>query len=174
MAHIKHKDTLVLTLLMALTRSFDLLARLREEIDDHHRRKGSASQAKEAFLTVLKLVFSLLGDISAKFLHISASQSREYMADAGSVIYSRNPAALASALEKISKYSDFNGSYLPKSVQALLTVAPKDEKTHPPLDKRIEILKCLDSGIGLNAQNYAEAYESVLGTKISFNDQPAT
>jgi hypothetical protein len=64
------------------------------------------------------------------------------MADAGSVIYSRNPAA--------------------------------DEKTHPPLDKRIEILKCLDSGIGLNAQNYAEAYESVLGTKISFNDQPAT
>jgi hypothetical protein len=97
-----------------------------------------------------------------------------FMADAGSVIYSRNPAALASALEKISKYSDFNGSYLPKSVQALLTVAPKDEKTHPPLDKRIEILKCLDSGIGLNAQNYAEAYESVLGTKISFNDQPAT
>ncbi|MBN2073735.1 MAG: M48 family metalloprotease, partial [Actinobacteria bacterium] len=84
-------------------------------------------------------------------------RNREYLADASGALITRYPAGLASALEKISEYSDISSA---NSATAHLFIAnPIGEKagvifknlfnTHPPVEERIRRLKEMSLRVGV-------------------------
>ncbi|OFX08872.1 MAG: hypothetical protein A2516_08940 [Alphaproteobacteria bacterium RIFOXYD12_FULL_60_8] len=102
-------------------------------------------------LFVLMVAFIFLAPLLAKMVQMAVSRQREYLADATSVRFTRNPAGLIRALEKISQQQEpFDGAA--KATQHMFIINPfrkLGEKanalmsTHPPLEKRLERLRNL-------------------------------
>ena len=99
----------------------------------------------------------------SKIFYSCLSKKREYLADACAVQYTRNPIALANALKKIDEEQTYfvNTNSITSS---MFIVSPLNNKnnTHPPIEKRIEILLKLSS---CNIAAYNMAYQIVLGKK---------
>ena len=86
----------------------------------------------------------------AIMLRFGISRSREFIADAGSAEMTRNPLALASALRKISADPAIE-AVESRDIAQLFIENPKPSAhrfswdnlfaTHPPIQKRIEILE---------------------------------
>jgi heat shock protein HtpX len=93
------------------------------------------SSATVPFSVVLVL---LAAPVASVMLQLGLSRSREYAADLGAVELTEDPAALASALEKID---NLGKSYL----QQMLPVPRRREssvfRTHPSTDRRVERLE---------------------------------
>jgi heat shock protein HtpX len=78
------------------------------------------------------------------------SRKREYLADAGAVEMTKNSMALASALRKISGNSEVDDLKSDDVKQMFIENKPKSSflsslgglfSTHPPINKRIDILE---------------------------------
>lgn len=94
---------------------------------------------------------AILAPIIAQILRLAVSRRREYLADASGALLSRNPDALARALEKIA------GDHEPleaanKATAHLYISNPLKEhqsflnnlfNTHPPIEDRIRILRSM-------------------------------
>ncbi len=93
-------------------------------------------------LMLIATVLLALGYLLALLLRFAISRKREYNADAGSVELTKNPAALASALRKISGQSDVQN--VPPEVKQMFIENSAGIfdvfATHPPIAKRIAIL----------------------------------
>ncbi len=99
----------------------------------------------------LGLIFLIFAPIFGKLIQLALSRRREFLADATSAKYTRNPDALISALQKIS--SDPNElKYANKSTAHMYFSSPfRDKKitrssiwsTHPSLDERVNALRNL-------------------------------
>lgn len=110
------------------------------------RRGGSAT-----FLIVILIVFSILAPIAAMLVRFAVSRQREYLADATSVRFTRNPQGLIAALGKLeAAAAPFRGAN--RATQHMFIVNPfrkfgEDASalmaTHPPIEKRIERLRNL-------------------------------
>jgi len=117
-------------------------------------RSGSRSKKNGALVLVVGLVFLLYGYIFAPLIRLALSRRREYQADASAALMTRNPAALASALRKIS--GDCRVEALDKhaSMAAMCIANPLKSSawlsnlmaTHPPIEKRIAALEEMDRG----------------------------
>lgn len=104
-----------------------------------------------AILMLIGLIFLILAPIFGKLIQLAFSRRREFLADATSAKYTRNPDGLISALEKIS--GDPNElSRANKSTAHMYISSPfRDKKiekssiwsTHPSLDERVNALKNL-------------------------------
>jgi heat shock protein HtpX len=115
------------------------------------------------------LLFVVIGPIAARMVAMAASRTREYLADAGGAIFTRNPEALASALEKISTNARGHRLPLPRAAQPMLIVGASLFSTHPPVDKRIAVLRAMAGvGGGLSIAGYARGYRSIVGGSTSF------
>ena len=110
--HIKNLDTQLMTLLAALVGSVVLM---RDGMGrmigfgggrrDRDREEGSGGQLVVVLLVVW-VVSWVLAPIVINLLALWVSRKREYLADAMSAQFTRNPLALASALEKINAASE--------------------------------------------------------------------
>lgn len=101
---------------------------------------------------LIAMVLAVLGYFLASLFRFALSRKREYMADAGSAELTKRPLALASALRKISKDPTIE-AVKRKDVAQLFIENPQVESekksfslgflfaTHPPIEKRIEILE---------------------------------
>ena len=115
---------------------------------------------------VVGLVAAILAPILAQAIYFACSRKREYLADASAARYTRYPEGLASALAKISgKHS--SSSQPSRALAPLYIVNPLSGMsavslfaTHPPIDKRIEILRKM-SGAGY--QDYDRAFGEIAG-----------
>ena len=106
-------------------------------------------------LLVFWLIALVLAPFISKLLAMAVSRQREYLADASGAELTRNPGALASALEKIDAAVEPTRSI--KQGTAHLCIANPlgsnlDRKegffadlfsTHPPIQKRIMLLKAM-------------------------------
>ena len=102
-------------------------------------------------LMLIGLVFLILAPIFGKLAQLAISRRREFLADATSAKYTRNPDGLISALQKIC--NDPNElETANKSTAHMYIASPfKNEKitkssiwsTHPSLDERVEALRNL-------------------------------
>ena len=101
----------------------------------------------------------------SKIFYFCLSKKREYLADACAVQFTRNPMALANALKKIDEEQTYFVNTNPIT-SAMFIVSPLNnkEKTHPPIEKRIQILLRLSS---CNIAAYNNSYKKVLGKKSS-------
>src|ERR671938_852230 len=117
------------------------------------RREGGGGQA-QLIMMAIAIVLAILAPIFARLLQLSISRQREYLADASAVQLTRNPKALADALQKISDDQEVL-EVANRATAHLYIVNPikKFEKrakgifsTHPPIEQRIMILRAMESG----------------------------
>jgi len=148
LTHIKNRDTLISTIAASIAGAIMLLANWARwtfwlGTFDEREERGAGLLAL--------LLIAILAPIAALLIQMAISRTREYSADEGSARATRNPRALASALEKIA----YGARKLPLQVnpecQHLFIVQPISGdwiaslfSTHPPVRKRIQRLLKLE------------------------------
>ncbi len=160
MSHVKNYDVRVMTVVAALVGSVLLLSDWgrrglwwgggRRRSDDEG---GGGSGPLALVFFVLWVVSIVLAPLIAQLVAMAVSREREYLADASGSELTRNPLALASALEKIDAASAPTES-IKQGVAHLCIEDPRGRAindregafanlfaTHPPIAKRIELLK---------------------------------
>lgn len=165
MGHIKNLDVRLMTLLAALVGAVTLIAdgagrvmfsggfgRGRRSSND---RDSGGSNPLVILLFVIWIVSWILAPFITRLLAMGVSRKREYLADAMSAQFTRNPMALASALTKIENASAPTTSI--KGGAAHLCIADPLGRalngsegrmaelfgTHPPMPTRIARLKMM-------------------------------
>ena len=100
------------------------------------------SNNKGAIFIVIGIAMAILAPIVVQLVQLAISRKREYNADASAVKFTRYPQGLIGALEKIKKENQPE-KRIPKAVAPLFFSNPLKglASTHPPLEKRIEVLK---------------------------------
>lgn len=171
-SHIVHQDVLFMTLLTAMAQAASVMSEVQYFTSDSDSRDDDQRDSKDnsgGIMVVLRILVYLFGGTAARLLVMFASRTREYMADASGAIFTRNPEALACALEKLAQQQGQQEAGLPKSVEAMLTVSEQLSATHPPLQARISILRRLAGVRGVATYKaYADVYKDVTGQKASF------
>jgi heat shock protein HtpX len=122
-----------------------------------------------ALIGILVLVLAVLAPFFAQLLAMAVSREREYLADAASVEFTRNPRALLRALERIAETESplrnaSRGTAHLFIVNPLQGARDDDEgffanlfSTHPPLRRRIERLRAMLGGAGGEAPTASAA-----------------
>lgn len=148
LSHVKNRDILISSIAAAMAGALYFLidmarwsmmfggGRDREE-------RGGGAIGLAAFL-----VISILAPLIAMLIQMAISRSREYQADESGARLCRKPLALASALEKINAISTRRPMEGANPATAhLFIVNPLSARgmmnlfsTHPPVEKRVEIL----------------------------------
>lgn len=154
MSHIRNFDTRLMLIVAVLVGSVALLAgwagRMLFWGSGNRDRKNSSAAA---VYFVIWLIAVILAPILSQLIAMCVSRKREYLADASGAQLTRNPTALANALAKIS--SNYQPSRLINQGTSHLCIADPLNKplgakegwfadlfaTHPPIQKRIEVLK---------------------------------
>jgi heat shock protein HtpX len=159
MSHIRNNDTELMTVITVLFGGILLLADWMKKIVFWN---APTLPKIPGFSIIIKFVFFifwilavLFAPIIARILAMSVSRKREYLADAGAAELTRNPLALANALEIIENRSEPTRS-VPKSIAHLCIIDPLGRKinnkegfwsdifaTHPPIQKRIMVLRSM-------------------------------
>lgn len=155
MSHVRTFDIRYMMLAAALVGAVVLLsdALLRGRFFFGGRRSRSSGGGGNMVFLVIALLLAILAPLFAVFLQMAISRKREYMADAGSVELTRNPLALANALEKIDHH--LIADPLPganRGTQHLYIANPLHRykwnasalmSTHPPMEDRIARLRAM-------------------------------
>jgi heat shock protein HtpX len=116
-------------------------------------RDGGGGGAVMLVFLVLWVVSLVLAPLIARLVAMAVSREREYLADASGSELTRNPQALASALEKIDAAKEPTPS-IKQGVAHLCIADPRGRlvneregglaelfATHPPIAKRIALLR---------------------------------
>ena len=152
LGHISNRDTLFMTLAGVTLGAIVLLADAGMRMmfwggGNRRRSSGKNGGAAMAVLMIAALVLAILAPIIARLLYFACSRQREYLADASAAQFTRYPAGLAHALQKIAAQQD------PKKIPVNRVVAPMYAinplaaagsfsvfGTHPPTAERIRRL----------------------------------
>jgi heat shock protein HtpX len=157
MSHIANWDTRYMTAVAILVGLIVLVADgvrrslFYASMGDSGRRRDGRRGSSMGPLIIILIVFSILAPIAAMLVRFAVSRQREYLADATSVRFTRNPTGLIRALQKLQAAAEpFRGAN--RATQHMFIVNPfrnfGDEAsaltaTHPPIAKRIERLQNL-------------------------------
>jgi len=157
--HIRNRDILTMTVVAALLGAIVLLADFGRRMVFYGgmgRSRRRDSNGIEAVMMVLVLLLLILSPLIARLMALAVSRSREYMADAASAEFTRNPTALANALEKIAGHYDKVVDKASRGTAHLFIADPmhlavnnKEGRlatwlgTHPPIRTRIHILRSM-------------------------------
>lgn len=157
MSHVRNYDIRVMTVVAALIGATMLLAEfgLRTMRYGGGRRKDDRRGGGNPVLFALWILALILAPLVARLLGMAISRQREYLADASGAELTRNPLALASALEKIDLAVEPTRS-IKKGTAHLCIADPLGREvntreggvadllaTHPPISKRIALLRAM-------------------------------
>ena len=160
MSHVRNYDIRLMTVVAALAGAILLLsdwARRGFRFGGGRRsggdRQGRGGGLLGVVLLALWLVSILLAPLIARLVAMAVSREREYLADASGAELTRNPLALASALEKIDAAVAPTPS-IKQGVAHLCIADPRGRAlnereggwanlfaTHPPIARRIALLR---------------------------------
>ncbi len=115
------------------------------------RRSDSKGSSGGGLLIVVLLVVAILAPLAAKAVQMAVSRQREYLADATSVQFTRNPEGLISALGKLAeRAAPFPGVsratqhlFIVNPIHAFTAKTPALLATHPDIQDRIARLRNL-------------------------------
>ena len=149
LTHIRNRDVRLLIISIIFVGIFAFLT----EALVRSVRFGGGRGRKDGRAVIIALMLAAIGYFLSSIFRFAISRQREYMADAGSATMTKNPLALASALEKISADSQIE-AVKRQDIAQMFIDNPQDKKirpvsfsmaalfmTHPPIEKRIELLK---------------------------------
>ena len=156
MAHIRNYDIRTMMMIAVMVGGIALLADFvyygGASSDDHDSEGGN-------LLMIAVIILAVLAPILSRLLAMAVSRRREYLADASSVEFTRNPQALTRALQHLAtietpiKNASRGTAHL-FIINPLEGVKKEDKEswldnllsTHPPLRARIERLRAMGGG----------------------------
>jgi heat shock protein HtpX len=149
LTHIRNRDVRLLIISIVFVGIFAFVS----ETLFRSMRFGRIGRGKKGGAAILiAFILACVGYLVASLFRFALSRKREYLADAGSAELTKRPLSLASALKKISDDPAIE-AVKRKDVAQLFIQNPQlaDKKnsfslsslfsTHPPINKRIEILE---------------------------------
>ena len=156
MSHVRNYDVRLMTVVAALAGAILLLSdwgRRGLAFGGRRRSDSDRSGGLGILVAVVWIVSILLAPIIAQIVSMAVSRQREYLADATGAELTRNPLALASALQKIAAAVEPTPS-IKQGIAHLCIEDPRgraiEQKrgfladlfaTHPPIDDRIAKLR---------------------------------
>ncbi len=157
MAHIGNYDSRVMVLMAVIVGSIAILSDwyLRTmRFSGRSRGKGNA------IFLVVGILLAILAPVVAMLIQFAVSRRREYLADATAAAMTRNPGALADALEKLGETRE-RLETRNHGTQHLFIVNPFRQRqqrqswfaTHPPLQDRIWRLRSIAGRYAQRAQH---------------------
>ncbi len=144
LAHVKNRDTLVMTMVATIAGAISMLANFSMFF-----RSGDNRSAGIAGLLAV-----MVAPFAAMIVQMAISRTREFGADAGAADISGKPRALASALAKIAGPARARAPRAaqanPAAAQLYIVPVGLSEifSTHPATEKRIEALLAMEDGDG--------------------------
>lgn len=153
LAHVANRDTLVAAVAATTAGAIALLSDMVLRMTFFFGgRRDDNNGGGNPIAAIAALVAILLAPIAAVLLRAAVSRSREALADATAVEFTRNPAGLRRALETLAADSTVVHQRS-NAVAHIWIESPLDAKgvsqmfaTHPPLAWRIERLRRLEQG----------------------------
>jgi heat shock protein HtpX len=156
LAHVRHRDTLIMTITATIAGAVSMLAQLAFFFG------GMRDDNRSGAGPIVMIAAMILGPIAAMLVQMAVSRSREFEADRGGAEICGQPLWLASALEKLGKLSKRIDNVQAEKAPAtahLFIVNPLHLKglgglfaTHPSLEKRIERLRAMAASEGQPAR----------------------
>ncbi len=156
LSHIKNRDIRLMLITVAGISFFTFLSELcfRAALSVGSSR-GKDKGAAIVLFFALGVFFAIYGFFIAPLIRLAISRTREYQADASAALLTRNPAALANALQKISDDPHVETLEEHASMAAMCIENPLKKRgifaviaglfsTHPPIEKRIAALRMMD------------------------------
>ncbi|HOC05471.1 MAG TPA: M48 family metallopeptidase, partial [Bacteroidales bacterium] len=126
LTHIRNRDVRLLIVSIIFVGIF---AFLTEALVRSVRFSGGSNK-KDGRVVIVALLLAAIGYFLSSIFRFAISRQREYMADAGSAMMTKNPLALASALEKISVDSQIE-AVKRNDVAQMFIDNPRDKKVRP-------------------------------------------
>lgn len=150
LAHVKNRDTLISTISATVAGAIASIAQFGMLFGGGNNENGERNVNP-----VLGILVMLLAPLAASLIQMAISRSREFEADRGGAEISRDPKALASALEKIHNYAhripNETAEAHPETAQMMI-INPLSGRsfdslfsTHPRTEERIEKLMQLSA-----------------------------
>ncbi|MCB2107015.1 MAG: zinc metalloprotease HtpX [Rhodobacteraceae bacterium] len=164
LAHVKNRDTLVMTITATLAGAIGMLANFAMFFG------GGRGSRNNPLGIVGVLLVAILAPLAATLVQLAISRTREYGADAGGAAISGHPLALASALAKLeqgSKRIDNHAAEANPATAHMFIVNPLHANatdslfaTHPATRNRIARLQDMAGGFDPgSAFNSSQDYE---------------
>ena len=154
LSHIRNHDVRLLIISIVFVGIFSMVAQiaLRSVYYSSFTRRKNDKEGGAVLIILLAMVVAAIGYFFAILMRFAISRKREYLADAGAAEMTKNPLALASALRKISADPDIEAVKREDVAQLFIQHPGKQAKsalsglsglfaTHPPIEKRIQILE---------------------------------
>ncbi|MEI6378482.1 MAG: M48 family metallopeptidase [Candidatus Falkowbacteria bacterium] len=161
MSHIGNSDILLATMVTVMVGIVVLLADWfrRWSIFGGGRRSSNDREDGQLalILTIAAIVLSILAPLFAYMMQFAISRKREFLADSSAALLTRNPEALARALEKISGDSEplevanratahlYIASPFKEDGEAKVGFFTKLFMTHPPIAERAAALRNMNN-----------------------------
>jgi heat shock protein HtpX len=157
LSHIRNRDVRLLIVSIVFVGIFAMLAQICLRMLIHSPRSMSRKQNKNGgasilIMLLLAIVVAAIGYLFSTLMRFAISRKREFLADAGAAEMTKKPYALASALRKISADPDIEAVTRDDVAQLFIEHPGHQAKsmlsglsglfaTHPPIQKRIEVLE---------------------------------
>jgi len=146
MGHVKNYDIRVMMIVFGLVSAIGLIADMITHI---FWFGNSDSRPSNPIFLILAIVAALIAPLVALLVQAAVSRQREYLADASGALTTRDPEALASALEKLGS-SNTAMKQQNTSTAHLFFANPLKKSsfvnafsTHPPIEKRVARLRAM-------------------------------
>lgn len=148
LAHIKHRDTLLMTVTATIAGAISMLANFGMFFGGDRREGGNM---------LTSLLMMIVAPMAAMLVQMAISRTREYAADREGAIIAQSPRSLASALQKIEAMAHGNPHVAERSTDPamahLFIINPLNGgtmdnlfSTHPATENRVNELMKLDGG----------------------------
>ncbi len=142
LSHIKNYDILLATIVITLLGVVVLISdwALRSRLGYNNKN------SKNYVIVLIALILAIVSPLIARLIYLTISRKREYLADAQGALLTRYPEGLANALQKL-KDNPHRLKRANRATSALYITNPFKQikissifSTHPPIEKRIEVL----------------------------------
>ncbi len=150
LSHIKNRDILISTIVATIAGAIMMLsnmARWAALFGGYGGRDEEGGNRGNGFAI---LFMAILAPIAALLIQMAISRSREYAADKGGALLSKNPQGLANALLKLQQASIAKPMEAGQSTAHLFIVNPLSGRsfatlfsTHPPIEERVKRLRAM-------------------------------
>lgn len=145
LSHIGNRDILLSTVVVVLVGFVSILADIFLRSLFWGGGRSRDDNNNNGLMMLIGIILSILAPIFATLIQLAISRKREFLADASGALLTRYPEGLASALEKIDKYSQ-PMKYANTATAHMFIANPFAKKisglfaTHPPVAKRVQAL----------------------------------
>lgn len=152
LSHIKNYDTRLMVVAGILAGIVAILADLFLRLSWWGGGRREGERGGNAIIFVIAIALAFLAPLFAQLMQLAISRKREFLADSSASLVTRQPEALASALEKIARDPRVLQTAEPATAHLYIVNPFKNSKgfigwlgnlfsTHPPVEARIKLLR---------------------------------